>query len=61
MSTGSKIYQPKIKCKDGGSYFYKNQNYRRLEIISFQKFLNFHLRGFSENAQYFVRIFRPLK
>ena len=28
----SEIYQPKIKCKDGGSYFYKNQKYRSLEI-----------------------------
>ena len=24
-----KIYQPKIRCKDGGSYFYKNKKYRR--------------------------------
>ena len=40
----------KTKCKDGGSYFYKNQKYRPLEIggkffffsvISFQKFLYF--------------------
>ena len=38
------IYQPKIKCKDGGSHFYKNHKYRRLEkekkkffsVISFQ-------------------------
>ena len=28
----SQIYQPKIKCKDRGSYFYKNQKYRPLEI-----------------------------
>ena len=27
----SQIYQPKIKCKDEGSYFYKNQKYRRME------------------------------
>ena len=37
----------KIKCKDGGSYFYKNQNYRPLEIenkifLVLQKFLIFH-------------------
>ena len=25
------IYQPKRKCKDGGSYFYKSQKYRQLE------------------------------
>ena len=25
----SKIYQPKIKCEDGVSYFYKNHKYRR--------------------------------
>ena len=25
------IFQPKIKCEDGGSYFYKNQKYRPLE------------------------------
>ena len=24
------IYQPKIKCKDGGSYFYKNRKWRQL-------------------------------
>ena len=43
-------YQPKIKCKDGASYFYKNQKYRRLavgnrnkffSVISFEKFLIF--------------------
>ena len=28
----SQIYQQKIKWKDGGSYFYKNKKYRRLEI-----------------------------
>ena len=43
----SQIYQPKIKYEDGGSYFYKNQKYRQLEIekkisvVSFQKFLIF--------------------
>ena len=26
------IYQLKIKCKDGGSYFQKYQKYRQLEI-----------------------------
>ena len=26
------IYQPKINCKDGGSYFYENQKCRPLEI-----------------------------
>ena len=43
----SQIYQPKMKCKDGGLYFYKNQKYRQLEkekkkmhfsVISFQEF-----------------------
>ena len=28
----SHIFQLKIKFKDGGSYFYKNQKYRRLQI-----------------------------
>ena len=40
----SQIYQPNVKCKDGGSHFYKNQKYKRLErekkmyfsVISFQ-------------------------
>ena len=27
-----KIYQPKIKCQDEGSYFYKNQKSKPLEI-----------------------------
>ena len=43
----SQIYQLKMKCKDRGSYFYKNKKYRLLHIekkkkisaISFQKFL----------------------
>ena len=41
----------KIKCKDGGSYFYKNQIHRRLER---EKIPNFLLMGFSENAKCFV-------
>ena len=28
----SQIFQLKKKFKDGGSYFYKNQKYRRLQI-----------------------------
>ena len=58
------IYQPKIKCKDGGSYLHKNQNYRPLEIKtksffvnSFQKTLIFHICFSSENAQCFVSAF----
>ena len=57
------IYQSKIKSKDGGSYFLKNQKYRRLEkekhnsVISFQKFLVFPIWAFSESAQSFVRAF----
>ena len=43
-------------CKDWGSYFYKNQKYRPLEIeisvILFQKFLIFYLCVFSENAKF---------
>ena len=45
-----RLRQLKIKCTDGGSYFYKNQKYRPLEtekrffwVISFQKFLIFHI------------------
>ena len=45
------------KCKDGGSYFYKNKKYRPLEIekkffsaILFQKFLIFPICPFSEKA-----------
>ena len=60
----SSIYQAKIKCKGGDSYFYNNRIYRPLEIetnffsiISFQRFLIFHICGFSENAQYFVGAF----
>ena len=52
-------------CEDGGSYFYKNQKYRPLEIekkilfqlISFQKILIFHVRVFSENVQCFIGTF----
>ena len=55
----------KTKCKDGISYFYKNQKYRRLEkekkmyfsVISFQEFLIFHIWAFSENAECFVGVF----
>ena len=57
-------YEPKIKCKDDGSYFYKNQKYKRLEIekencsvMPFQKFLIFLICVFSENAQCFVGAF----
>ena len=54
----SQIYRPKAKCKDGGSYFQKNQKHRPLEIekkiffsaISFQKFPIFHVCSFSENT-----------
>ena len=28
---GHRFINKKIKCQDGGSYFYKNQKYRRLE------------------------------
>ena len=49
-----------MKCKDGGSIFYKNKKYRQLEIekknffsfISFQKFLIFPIWTFSENAMF---------
>ena len=48
-----------MKCKDGGSYFYKNKKYRQLgkekkmyfSIISFQEFLNVPIWAFSENVQ----------
>ena len=57
------FYQPKIKCKGRGSYFYKDKKYRWLEkekklgVISFQKFLIFPIWAFPENAQNFVRAF----
>ena len=62
FAIASQIYQQKIKCKDGVSYFYKNQKYRRLEkillsVISFQKFAIFPLWAFSENDQCFVGAF----
>ena len=57
----SQIYQQKIKWKGGGSYFYKNKKYRRLEIeqkIFFSYFIwktpNFSRMGFSQNAQCIV-------
>ena len=40
----SEIYQLKIKCKDGGSYFYKNQKYRSLEIEK-KKFFSYFISG----------------
>ena len=47
-----------MKCKDVGSYFYKNKKYRRLEkVISFQEFLNFLIWTFPENVQCFVGVF----
>ena len=60
--TGHRIYQLKIKCKGGGSYFYKNQKYRLLEIDFFFSYFmseipNFPIRFFSENAQSFAWIF----
>ena len=39
----SKIYQPKIKWKHGGLYFYKNQKYRRLQIDEKVFFLFFFI------------------
>ena len=51
------------KCKDGSSYFYKNEKHRRLEkekkisVISFKKLLIFPIWAFSENAQCFVGAF----
>ena len=50
------IYQPKIKCKDRESHFYKNQRCTPLEI-DFRKPSqnpNFLYMRFSENAQIFV-------
>ena len=48
-----------MKYKDDGSYFYKNQKYKRLEIekenCSVMSF--FPLCAFSENAQCFVGAF----
>ena len=59
----SHIYQPKRKCKDGGSKLYKNQKYRPLEIEKklFFDFIseipNFSNMHVSENAQCFVGAF----
>ena len=51
------IYQPKIKCKDGGSCFYKNKNYRPMEIekkIFFSQFI-------SENPNFsYMRFFQKI-
>ena len=41
----SKIYQPKIKWKHGGLYFYKNQKYRRLQIDEKYFFCFFYFRN----------------
>ena len=57
-----------MKCKGGGSYIYKNQNYRLLEIekkhlfsaILSQKFLifpNFSNMGLFRKSQCFVEAF----
>ena len=62
----SQIYQPKMKCKDGGLYFYKNQKYRQLEKEKkknalFSYFISgipsFPIWAFSENIQCFVGVF----
>ena len=42
----SQIYRPKIKCKDGDSYFYKNQKYRPLKT---EKNLLFQLIDFRKS------------
>ena len=54
--------QPKVKCKDGGSYFYKNKKYRRLEKeknVSFSYFIsgipNFSHMGFFRECLMFRR------
>ena len=56
----------KTKCKDGGSYFYKNQKYRPLEIggkffFFFSYFISeipiFSKMRLSENIQCFVGLF----
>ena len=50
----SQIYQPKIKCKNGDSYLYKNEKYirwkkkKKKSVISFQKFLIFHVWVFQK-------------
>ena len=55
------IYQPKMKCKDGGLYFCKSQKYGLLQIekknsvISFQKFLIFHICVFFRKCSMFCR------
>ena len=36
--------QPKVKCKDGGSYFYKNKKCRPLEIEKKNFFQLIHFR-----------------
>ena len=53
----SQVLQPKMKCKDGGLYFYKNKKCRHLEIEkkNFSYFIteipNFHTSVFPEKAQ----------
>ena len=58
----SKIYQPKIECKDGGSIFRRIKNKDRWKqkknsVNSFQEVLIFHICVCPENAQYFVGVF----
>ena len=62
-----RIYQPKIKCKEGGSSFYKNQKYKRLEIekkVFFSYFISeipkFFYMGFFRKCSMFRRSI-PLK
>ena len=59
-----RLINQKIKCKDGGSYFYKNQKYRPLKIEKKNFFIyvnsdipNFSKMRFSENAKCFVGAF----
>ena len=54
-----------VKCKDGGSYFYKNQKYRRLgkekKNVFFSYFIsgipNFSYMSFFMNVRCFFGVF----
>ena len=46
----------KLKCTDGGSYFYKNKNQRRFETDKKKKI--FHLLHFKSSNFFYMHFFR---
>ena len=55
----SHIFQLKIKFKDGGSYFYKNQKYRRLQIVSYFSLdipnINININAFTIESEFAIK------